>query len=184
MDDYGHPDQGQDEELISQKIVPFLEAMATRLASLEERQAASEEMICKIVNGFSSAATDHRKTKLRDRIGQEYGPKLEPVLPVYKKLVGDDRDPVQDIVEAVMKAREDEGYNPDGEGEFVQQIVEQILDRFGLDSLKRLIEPAVEQAVEGEGSVEIEVSTGGEMPEEDPVEKMKRALKSAPRIKI
>jgi hypothetical protein len=187
MDDIGHPDHSQDLEMIAQRIVPLLQALGTRLDAVEDRLSQCEELVTKIVTGFTGAAKDHRKTKLMDNIGQEYGERLGPVKPIYQKLVGPERDPVADIVEAVMSAREAEGYDPEGEGEFVKSIVEQIMDRFGLDSLKKLIEPAVDSAVEGGGSVEVEVTTGTPAEvteEEDPVEAMKRALKRQPRFKV
>ena len=186
MDEIGHPDQSQDMGLIAERIVPLLETLMTRLDAVEDRLSQCEELITKIVTGFTGAAKDHRKKNLMGTIGQEYGERLAPVKPIYQKLVGPDRDPVADIVEAVMTARESEGYSPEGEGDFIKNVVEQILDRFGLDSLKKLIDPAIDEAVEGGGSVEVEVTTGtpSEETEEDPVEEMKRAMRKAPRIKI
>jgi hypothetical protein len=181
-----HPDQFQDMDLIRDRLVPLLEVLATRLEAVEERLNQSEDMITKIVTGFTGAADNHRKGKLTDMIGQQYGEKLGPVKPIYQKLVGGDRDPVADIVAAVMEARQGEGYNSEGEGEYIEIIVVQILDRFGLDSLKKLIEPAVEQATgEGGGSLEIEVSSGPvPVEEEDPMEKMRRAQRRAPKMKF
>jgi len=184
MDAYSnHPDQEQDMEMIGQRLLPILETLATRLEAVEERLCQCEDMITKIVTGFTGAATNHRKKRLSETIMGQYGEKLEPVKPIYKKMVGEDRDPVNDIVQAVMDAREAEGYDSEGEGSFVQQIVEQILDRFGLDSLKKLIEPAVENATGG-GSLEVEVTTAAPVAEVDPMDEMRRAMKKAPKIKF
>lgn len=182
--DIGHPDQAQDQAMLNEQIIPAIVQLAERLEAAEAKIGDCETMITKIITGFKGAATNQRKLLLGNSIREQYGKDLEPVMPIYKKLVGDDKDPVADIVEAVMGAREKEGLGDENEGEYIKQIVGQILDRFGLDSLRKLIDPAVDAATgeDGGGSVELEITTADATPEVDELAERKRAFKRAPKL--
>lgn len=181
-----HPDEAADMALISEKIVPIILSQAERIDALESRLSSAEEIITKMITGFKGAAENQRRHVLGQNIRSQYGTELDGVMPIYKKLVGEDRDPVDDIVEAVMKLRDQAGYSPDMDGEYIKDMMNQILGRFGLDSLKQLINPAVEAVSEApEGSIEVEVSgPAEELVETDPLEELRAAKKRGPKIKL
>jgi hypothetical protein len=183
-----HPDESADMAMIQEKIVPIILTLAERLESVESRLADCETMITKIVTGVKGAATNQQKLRLGERVRSEYGPQLDPIKPIYQKLVGEDKDPVTDIVEAVMALKDQEGYSPDMDADYVKDLVNQILGRFGLDSLRSLIEPAVEQVVEGgePASLEIEVASGEVPAQEEPdmLAELREAKKRSPKIRL
>lgn len=179
-----HPDEAADMALISEKIVPIILSQAERIDALESRLSSAEEIITKMITGFKGAAENQRRHVLGESIRGQYGADLEGVMPLYKKLVGEDRDPVGDIVEAVMKLKDQEGYSPEMDPDYIKDMVNQILDRFNLGNLQKLVQPAVE-AVEGAPAGSIEVEVSGPVEESvDPLEELREAKKRGPKIKL
>lgn len=173
MDQY-HPDQAQDLGLISETLVPILQALSTRLDAIEERLAAQEDLTTKIVTGFHGAAQNHRKSKLLEGLTSKYGSVLEPIKPFYQELV--ESDPIQDLLNAVMGLRDQEGYDGSQEEAAIENMVQQIVKKFG--NLRRESAEAAPTAVE----LEVTTATPEAEVETNPLDELRRKARKAPRI--
>ena len=111
-----HLDAGQDME----QFQPVLEMILGRLE-------ACENMIEKIVTGFSGAITTQKRRSLLGGRREKHGETLGGISGIYGELVGG--DPFEGIVDEVMKLR-DSGEEFDEEGK-VGELIETLIKKFG-----------------------------------------------------
>jgi len=111
-----HQDQGQDWA----EFRPVLEMILGRLE-------ACENMIEKIVTGFSGAITTQKRRSLVGGLREKHGEALGGISGIYGELVG--RDPFDVIADEVMGLREKgEDFDEDGK---VAELLEVLLKKFG-----------------------------------------------------
>ena len=111
-----HQDQGQDWA----EFRPVLEMILGRLE-------ACENMIEKIVTGFSGAITTQKRRSLVGGLREKHGEALGGISGIYGELVG--RDPFDDIADEVMGLREKgEDFDEDGK---VAELLEVLLKKLG-----------------------------------------------------
>lgn len=153
----GHPDAGQD----WQEFGPALEMILGRLE-------ACENMIEKIVTGFSGAISTQKRRSLMGGLKEKHGATLEGISGIYGELVG--KDPLEDIVEQIMSLRE-KGEDFDEEAK-VSELIQTLLGKFG----KWIPKPAEVEAV-----VEVEAAPEAKPEEEEEAPKKEFRLEG-PRI--
>ena len=111
-----HPDAGQDMELLR----PALEMILGRLE-------ACENMIEKIVTGFSGAITTQKRRSLLGGLREKHGETLGGISGIYGELVGG--DPLEAIADEIMKMKETgEEFDEDSK---VSELIQALMGKFG-----------------------------------------------------
>ena len=152
-----HPDAGQDMELLR----PALEMILGRLE-------ACENMIEKIVTGFSGAITTQKRRSLLGGLREKHGETLGGISGIYGELVGG--DPLEAIADEIMKMKEaGEEFDEDSK---VADLIQALMGKFG----KWIPKPAeIAEEVEAEPEAKPEE-------EEKPAVKAKVVRLEGPRI--
>jgi hypothetical protein len=100
-----NPDEGQDIDLIEQKLTPVFELLGQLLTDITTRLGELESKFDRLTGGFSDAVTAHRRGALSDEIMGQYGEELQP-FDSFRSETGIGSKLSDEIIDALMS---DEG---------------------------------------------------------------------------
>lgn len=148
MDDYEGADDATKIELLYNKI-----------CALEEMFSGLDDIVSKLVMGLHGAVDSHTRTGVLGGIKEKYSEKLGSIAPLFSKLF--ERDPFEHARDLVMDYRKTPEYSSEKEPEYIEAIVQGIVDRLGglemkEPEIKAAVEAAVEEATEEPETVVVE----------------------------
>lgn len=133
-----------------------IELLYNKVCALEEMLSGLDDIVTKLVMGLHGAVDNHTRTGVLGDLKSKYSDKLGGVAPLFSKLF--ERDPFEHARDLVMDYRKSDDYSADKEPEYIESIVQGILDRLGglelkAPEVKDAVEAAVEEAM-GDGSAD------------------------------